>query len=205
MVCAGRHTQFLAIHHYRKQTPQITLSLVYCQGSVGVESAWLCEWGMNAPLLPSSQIRQEMKNFGTDVTYDDRTSLPRTMSFLTEVHRLRPVATLGIPHAASADGTIGGYAIEKETLIIPNHWAMHNDPADWQSDPQVFDATRFLKLIGNDLTFDSDKARIVTPFSVGKSITFRQIGIPVICFPLLLCFFLSSYLFSFWLTLLNYN
>ncbi|XP_030841085.1 steroid 17-alpha-hydroxylase/17,20 lyase-like [Strongylocentrotus purpuratus] len=113
------------------------------------------------------KIRQEMKNFGTDVTYDDRTSLPRTMSFLTEVHRLRPVATLGIPHAASADGTIGGYAIDKETLIIPNHWAMHNDPADWQSDPQVFDATRFLKLNGNDLTFDSDKARIVTPFSVG--------------------------------------
>ncbi|XP_041453472.1 farnesoate epoxidase-like [Lytechinus variegatus] len=116
-----------------------------------------------------NRIRQEINGVDSDVTYEDRLKIPRTMSFLYEILRAHTLVPFGLTHVANADGKIGGFDVKKNTRIIPNLYAIHNNPDDWKN-PDVFNATRFLRWNGEELTFDpiSVNASRVTPFSAGK-------------------------------------
>ncbi|XP_019614853.1 PREDICTED: steroid 17-alpha-hydroxylase/17,20 lyase-like [Branchiostoma belcheri] len=77
-----------------------------------------------------------------DASVLDRPSLPYTEATILEVLRFRPTP-FGLPHATTADTTLGGLEIPAETQVIINRWALSMDDRKW-SHPDRFDPGRFL-------------------------------------------------------------
>ncbi|KAL3223703.1 hypothetical protein MRX96_049690 [Rhipicephalus microplus] len=96
--------------------------------------------------------------------WKDRHSMPYTMASILETLRWRTLAPLSIHRAAGRDTVIGGYRIPAGTLVVPNLWSLHNDPAHWV-DPSKYDPTRFLNADG---TMVNEKPQAFAPFSLGR-------------------------------------
>ena len=60
------------------------------------------------------------------------------------------------------DSSILGHFIPKDTYILANIWAVHNDPKIWEN-ASKFDPNRFLTEDGKELL----KNEALIPFSVG--------------------------------------
>ncbi|TFY76981.1 hypothetical protein EWM64_g7032 [Hericium alpestre] len=75
--------------------------------------------------------------------YDDRSRLPFIDAICQEILRWKPIAPLGLPHAAAEDDVYDGYFIPKGATVLGNVWAILHDP-DIYPDPEVFDPDRFL-------------------------------------------------------------
>lgn len=67
-------------------------------------------------------------------------------------------------YRAGEDVYFGEFFIPKGTVVLPNVWAVHNDPTYWKN-PEKFDPTRFLKEDNPDLITRPDR---VIPFSIGE-------------------------------------
>jgi len=74
---------------------------------------------------------------------DDIHSLPYIQAIIKEVHRFRPVAPMGVPHATTGDLTIDGYMIPKGSTIIANAWAAYRSE-DLYEQPHIFNPDRFM-------------------------------------------------------------
>lgn len=88
--------------------------------------------------------------------FQDQDDLPYVSAIVKEVQRWRPVIAGGLAHATTKDDVynVGGqpFFIPKNTTIIPNAYAIHNDPALYPQ-PHLFKPERFLndegKCVGN--------------------------------------------------------
>jgi len=94
--------------------------------------------------------------------YSDRLRTPYTEATICEVQRMFTLVPNNVPHRNFEECKILGYTIPKDSFIMSNLWAVHNDPKLWK-DPEVFRPERFLTATGE---FVRDEHLI--PFSVGK-------------------------------------
>ncbi|KAK6186247.1 hypothetical protein SNE40_008319 [Patella caerulea] len=100
---------------------------------------------------------------GEAPTLKDRERMPYTEAVLHESMRLCPIGPFGFPHATRCDTTIGEYEVPKGTMVMINHWALHNDPEVWK-DPEIFRPERLLDADGNL----APKTMSWLPFSAGR-------------------------------------
>lgn len=95
---------------------------------------------------------------------EDQPKLPYIMAFIYEVMRYTSFVPLTIPHSTTADTSLNGYPIPKDTVVFVNQWSINHDPALW-SHPEVFDPQRFLDQNG---ALNKDMTSSVFIFSLGK-------------------------------------
>ncbi|XP_035687441.1 steroid 17-alpha-hydroxylase/17,20 lyase-like [Branchiostoma floridae] len=93
----------------------------------------------------------------------DRQNTPYTEATVNEVLRMGLIDPLSLPHATTVDTSLRGYHIPKGTVVLPNLWALHHDPAIW-GDPHTFRPERFLDETGKLIP----KPFALMPFSVGR-------------------------------------
>ncbi|XP_063039728.1 cytochrome P450 1B1-like [Engraulis encrasicolus] len=95
---------------------------------------------------------------------DDRNELACVDAFMYETMRYITFVPLTIPHATTADVTLEGLRIPKDTVIFINQWSVNHDPQKWK-DPHLFNPSRFL---AEDGSLDKDLTSSVMIFSTGK-------------------------------------
>lgn len=94
----------------------------------------------------------------------DKAQMPYTEATIMEVQRLTVVVPLSIPHMTSEKTVLLGYTIPKGTIILPNLWSLHRDPAIWEK-PDDFYPNRFLDDQGQLI-----KKETFIPFGIGKRV-----------------------------------
>jgi cytochrome P450 len=77
-------------------------------------------------------------------TFADAPRLPYVCAIVREVLRWRPVAPLGVPHAAIKDDWYEGMFIPKGTVCIANIWHCNHDLAVFGEDADEFRPERHL-------------------------------------------------------------
>ena len=92
----------------------------------------------------------------------DRSKLPYTEATFSEACRLACATPFGLPHCASKNTTLKGYSVPQGSILIPNMWAVHNNPDVW-SKPKDFRPERFLDEEGQYVKQES-----LIPFGIGK-------------------------------------
>ncbi|XP_056282247.1 cytochrome P450 1B1-like [Pseudoliparis swirei] len=95
---------------------------------------------------------------------DDRNSLGHLDAFIYETMRFTSFVPVTIPHSTTADVTIEGLHIPKDTVVFINQWSVNHDPLKWK-DPHIFEPARFLDENG---ALDKDRTVDVMIFSTGK-------------------------------------
>ncbi|CAK8692689.1 unnamed protein product [Clavelina lepadiformis] len=111
------------------------------------------------------QIREEIHEVigssGT-VHMSHKPDMHYTNAFIQELMRYRTLGPLGIFHKTNEEADLNGYTIPKDVMIVPNLWAVHNDPNVWE-EPGQFRPERFLDADGKFVASNQ-----VIPFSLGS-------------------------------------
>lgn len=76
------------------------------------------------------------------IELSDRNQMPYTEAVIME--SLRLIASPIVPHVASQDSSIGGYLIEKDSLIFLNNYSLSMSPELWD-EPAAFKPERFIQ------------------------------------------------------------
>lgn len=75
--------------------------------------------------------------------FSDMQQLPYVRAIVKEILRIRPLASMGIPHYATADVTYKGFTIPKGSVIAIQQYAIHQDPCLFP-EPEKFMPERYL-------------------------------------------------------------
>ncbi|XP_037275061.2 cytochrome P450 2U1 [Rhipicephalus microplus] len=97
-------------------------------------------------------------------TWEDRKRMPYTMACVLEVQRWKTPSALGVARECAEDVVIGDIFIPKGTIVLPNMWAVHNDPILWK-EPTKFYPERYLSEDRKSLLH---KPQHYIPFSIGQ-------------------------------------
>ncbi|CAG2172580.1 unnamed protein product [Oppiella nova] len=95
--------------------------------------------------------------------YADRLHMPFTQAFINEVMRYKTTIPVNLMRRTTEDTSVLGHFIPKDTQVLANIWAVHNDPKVWHK-PQDFNPNRFLTSDGKQVI----KIDAFIPFSYGK-------------------------------------
>lgn len=82
------------------------------------------------------------KPCGSSIQLSDRMKMPYTEATIMEALRL--IASPIVPHVANKDSTIGGYLVEKDSLIFLNNYDLSISPELWD-EPAAFKPERFIQ------------------------------------------------------------
>lgn len=75
---------------------------------------------------------------------EDMDQLHYIRAIIEEVHRMRPVAPMAIPHHSTSDLSYRNYSIPANTMLIPNVYGIFSSPLTYDS-PEKFDPDRYLR------------------------------------------------------------
>lgn len=147
-------------------------------GASSTTSAALNVFFLAMTCYPQAQKRaqQELDTFLHDrskslPTHDDLKDLPYCMAVVYEVLRWHVVGPIGIPHLSTEEDVYLGYRIPKESIVIPNIWAIMRDEREFKENPDEFKPERFLLSPSSlpDVEIDRERMRKVEwVFGFGK-------------------------------------
>jgi len=108
----------------------------------------------------------------------DLAGLPYLRCVITETLRLKPLAPNHIPHEASRDCVVAGYAVARGTMVLVDVYSMQRDPDVWE-EPERFMPERFMD--GGEV--GAGESRWMMPFGMGRrrcpgeGLALRTVGI----------------------------
>jgi cytochrome P450 len=118
--------------------------------TAGTETtATTLQWFFKAAILNPEPIKRARKEIDDVVgrsrmpEWSDRSNLPYVNALVDELHRWASAAPLSFFHATSEDDVYRGKHIAKGTVVIPNSYAIHTNPA-YYPEPDRFMPERFL-------------------------------------------------------------
>ncbi|KAG1854775.1 cytochrome P450 [Suillus tomentosus] len=120
----------------------IVLKASHSSGSF-ISSLILCFVAFPETLRKAQNEIDSVLPDGRPPTMDDIASLPYVHAILREVHRLKPMAPLGMPHALLETQEYRSSVIPKGTTVFINAWGILHDPEAFD-EPKVFRPERFL-------------------------------------------------------------
>ncbi len=122
---------------------------------------------VNHPDIQDRAYRQIIDTIGNRApTMADRQNMPFVEALILEVFRYISVSPLLVPHCATRDTVLKGYAIPRGTLVMCNIWNLHHDERYWK-DPWVFDPERFIQN-GSVIPPDHEMRQNLIIFSAGR-------------------------------------
>ncbi|THV01080.1 cytochrome P450 [Dendrothele bispora CBS 962.96] len=122
---------------------------VLLDGGAHTTSAFLQSMILCLMAFPEAQKRahEELDRVvgeGRAPRLDDFDNLPYCQALINEIHRFRPVAPLGMPHATSKEVRYRNYVLPRGTVVFVNIWGIYHDP-DVYEDPETFNPGRYLQ------------------------------------------------------------
>ncbi|KAL4221775.1 hypothetical protein ACF0H5_020029 [Mactra antiquata] len=101
---------------------------------------------------------------GRKVSLKDKKALPYIEAVFLEAGRIVTQTPFGVPHFTIMDAKIGGYDVDKDTVVLMNFYSAHYDKEYW-GDPECFRPDRFLD---NNGKLDAEKCSRCIPFGIGR-------------------------------------
>ena len=95
----------------------------------------------NPDVLLNLQAEVDSVLNGRVPTLADLRNLPYTLMVIKETMRIEPTVAI-IPRALLEDVELGGYLLEKNSIVFIPPYSVHRDPR-WWSEPEQFDPNRF--------------------------------------------------------------
>ena len=96
---------------------------------------------LNAHVLENLQAEVDTVLKGRAPTLADLRNLPYTLMVIKETMRIEPTVAI-IPRALVEDVELGGYRLEKNSVVFIPPYVVHHD-SRWWKEPEKFDPTRF--------------------------------------------------------------
>ncbi|ROI68626.1 Cytochrome P450 1B1 [Anabarilius grahami] len=136
------------------------------QDTMSTVMQWMLLLLVKHPSIQTKLQEEIDKTVGRDrlPSIEDRSNLAYLDAFIYETMRFTSFVPVTIPHSTTADVTIEGLHIPKDTVVFINQWSVNHDPQKWH-DPHIFNPSRFLDDTG---ALDKDLTNGVMIFSTGK-------------------------------------
>ncbi|KAJ7305654.1 cytochrome P450 [Mycena albidolilacea] len=140
--------------------------ILECQSELGMDDemtgslCWPCESQKKAHEEIDRVVGEDRMP-----TLEDLGQMPYIRAIISETHRWRPIAPLGLPHRALAPEEYQGYLIPKGTTIFVNMWGIFHDPVLYDN-PEDFVLERY-PLSENGTKPGVDGSHLKPTFSFG--------------------------------------